>query len=234
MRHPAPETWCGNRLVMDLEEVWRIREEEIYPALYGRSVRGIFPLSRDLFRQRFGKADPDPRWLRHGVIEFTPTAGRPSWLYVTSGYSNPWDQDPATYDPEGDSGSGIELMFASTEQGGWAVDLLQSLLAFDLLHGAGHYPDNPPPRMGDLIPLRTGINGDPACALRGVIMTPAEAAPAEFTLPSGRVLMVGFTGVTEAELGYGRRQGPKPLIELLRAGGAHPVTDPHRASLVKP
>lgn len=218
---------------MDLEEVWRIREEEIYPALYGRAVRGIFPLSRDLFSQRFGKADPDPTWMRHGVIEFAPTPERPSWLYVTSGYSNPWTQDPATYDVFADSGSGIELMFASTEQGPWAIDLLQSLLAFDLLHGAGHYPDKPPPRMGDMIPLRTPINGDPACILRGVIMTPVEGAPNEFTLPSGRVLMVGFTGVSEAELGYGRRQGAKPLIELLRNAGAHPVTDPRRTSVVK-
>jgi hypothetical protein len=217
---------------MDLEEVWRIREEEIYPALYGKAGRGIFPLSPELFSQRFGKPDPNPRWLRHGVIEFMPKPDRPSWLYVTSGYSNPWDQDPETYDVFGDSGSGIELIFAASEQAPWAIELLQSLLAFDILHGAGHYPGQEAPKMGSLIPLRQSINGDPACTLRGVFMTPVEDFPNEFTLPSGRVLMVGYTGVTEAELDYGRRQGPRALIDRLRAAGAHPVTDPRRASAV--
>jgi hypothetical protein len=30
---------------MELEEVSRIREEEVYPALFGPRVRGIFPLA---------------------------------------------------------------------------------------------------------------------------------------------------------------------------------------------
>ena len=28
---------------VDLEEVWRIREEEVYPSLFGAQSRGIFP-----------------------------------------------------------------------------------------------------------------------------------------------------------------------------------------------
>lgn len=86
---------------MDLERVWKIREEEVYPALFGAVSRGIFPLTQQLFADRFGQADIDPRWLFHGVFEFAPTANRPSWLYVTSGYSNPWEQEATEYDPEG-------------------------------------------------------------------------------------------------------------------------------------
>ena len=172
---------------MDLEEVWRIREEEIYPALFGRAPRGIFPLKKELFVQRFGKSDPDPRWLHHGVIEFEPTADRKSWLYVTSGYSNPWLQDPKTYDVFGESGSGIELAFAISEKAEWAIEILQSLLAFDMLHTAGYYPGKSAPRPGDMIPLRAPINGQPGCALTGLIMVEAEGYPGEFSLPSGRV-----------------------------------------------
>lgn len=46
---------------MDLEEVWRIREEEIYPALFGPRFRGIFPLQRDMFTGQFGQAELDLR-----------------------------------------------------------------------------------------------------------------------------------------------------------------------------
>src|SRR5262245_11321978 len=76
---------------VDLEEVWRIREEDVYPRLFGPLRRGIFTLTHELFSRRFGPQQIDPRWLTMGVMEFAPTAARKSWLYVTSGYSNPWD-----------------------------------------------------------------------------------------------------------------------------------------------
>ncbi len=78
---------------MDVEEIWGIREEEIYPKLFGPVSRGIFPLTHELF-SRFGGAEVDPRWLFLGVFEFAPTPERASWLYVTSGYSNPSEDDP--------------------------------------------------------------------------------------------------------------------------------------------
>jgi hypothetical protein len=63
---------------MDLEDVWRIREEEVYPALFGPRVRGIFPLQREMFTGQFGQSKVDPRWLHYGVFEFAPTETRHS------------------------------------------------------------------------------------------------------------------------------------------------------------
>ncbi|TIW07250.1 MAG: suppressor of fused domain protein, partial [Mesorhizobium sp.] len=54
---------------MDLEEVWRIREEKIYPTLFGGEQRGIFTLSSELFAQRFGVKEIDPTWPFYGVFE---------------------------------------------------------------------------------------------------------------------------------------------------------------------
>lgn len=71
----------------DLEEVWRIREEDAFPALFGQRFRGIFPLQMEMFAQQFGQSEIDPRWLHYGVFEFAPTNSRGSWLYVTSGHS---------------------------------------------------------------------------------------------------------------------------------------------------
>jgi hypothetical protein len=98
---------------MDLEEVWRIREEDVYPVLFGPRVRGIFPLQMEMFTGQFGQSNVDPRWLHYGVLEFAPTETRHSWLYVTSGHSNPWEQLPDEFDPDGESGAGAEFTLAT-------------------------------------------------------------------------------------------------------------------------
>jgi hypothetical protein len=155
---------------MDLEEVWRLREERVYPTLFGPVGRGIFPLTQELFSKRFGQRDVDPRWLFLGVFEFPPTPKRSSWLYVTSGYSNPWNEESEAYDPHGESGFGVEFTFAISEQGDWAVEALQSMLAFDLLLRVGRFPNGQPLSLHDRIPLRGPVNGRPNCEIRNVIM----------------------------------------------------------------
>ena len=62
---------------MGLEEVWRIRESEIYPALFGGEQRGIFTLSPELFAGKFGLKEIDSTWPFYGVFEFGPTQQRP-------------------------------------------------------------------------------------------------------------------------------------------------------------
>ena len=58
---------------------------------------------------------------------------RHSWLYITSGHSNPWEQSPAEFDTDRESGAGVEFTLATTEPGDWAIRTLQSMLAFDIL-----------------------------------------------------------------------------------------------------
>lgn len=216
---------------MDLEEVWRIREEEIYPQLFGSVSRGIFPLTMELFAERFRLEEVDPRWLHYGVIEFAPTAERPSWLYVTSGHSNPWDEAPDAYNPGGPSGSGIEFIFASTQQGDWAISFLQNMLAFDLLLSAGCFPEGAPLEVGDRIPLRTPINGIEGCRICNAVLTAPYTLPADMTLPSGTVSFMAFTGITDQESAYAREHDSDELVRHLRAAGYCPVTDPERPSL---
>jgi hypothetical protein len=217
---------------MDLEEVWQLREERVYPTLFGPVGRGIFPLTYELFNKRFGQRNVDPRWLFLGVFEFPPTPERSSWLYVTSGYSNPWNEEPEAYNVTGESGFGVEFTFAVSEQGDWAVETLQSMLAFDLLLRAGRFPNGQPLALHDRIPLRGPVNGRPNCAIRNLIMVEPEHIATEFCLPSGRVLLVGFTGVTDAELTFAKANGSEPLISRLRTAGHHPITNPHRPSLI--
>lgn len=216
---------------MDLEAVWRMREDEVYPALFGQRVRGIFPLQMEMFTGQFGQSNIDPRWLHYGVFEFAPTETRRSWLYVTSGHSNPWEQSPEEFDPNGESGVGVEFTFATTEAGDWAIRTLQSILAFDILLGVGRFPGRDYLAFHDRIPLRAPLNGDPACVLRNLIMTEPEDIPSEFQLPSGKVLLTGFTAISDNESKEAKQSGSLSLINRLKAAGFHPVNDPNRRSL---
>ena len=217
---------------MDLEEVWRVREEQVYPDLFGPTGRGIFPLTQELFSQRFGQSDVDPRWLFLGVFEFPPTADRNSWLYVASGYSNPWEEEPEAYDPAGESGAGVEFTLAVSEQGNWAIETLQAMLAFDLLLGAGRFPNRQRLSLHDRIPLGGSLNGKPECEIRNLVLVGREDGPNVFSLPSGEVILVGFAGFTDAELTFAKSNGSPALIERLRAAGHHPITNPRRLSLI--
>jgi Suppressor of fused protein (SUFU) len=224
--------WKGKGRPMNLEEVWRIREGDIYPSLFGPEVRGIFPLQMDLFTRQFGQSQVDPRWLHYGVFEFAPTAARRSWLYITSGHSNPWEQSPDEYNEAGESGTGVEFTLATKESGDWGIRTLQSMLAFDILLQAGRYPGREYLGLYDRIPLRAPINGDPACVLRNLVMTEPEGIPGEFQLPSGKVLLTGFTAISDQELSDAKQNGSQSLIDRLRIAGFHPINDPNRPSLV--
>ena len=61
---------------VELEEVWRLREE-VYSRLSGTPGTGILTLPHERFRERFGEAEVDLRWLFLGVVEFPPPATPP-------------------------------------------------------------------------------------------------------------------------------------------------------------
>jgi len=215
---------------MNLEEVWRIREEQVYPSLFGGTSRGIFTLTQALFQDRFGQTDVDPRWLFLGFFEFAPTSKRPFWIYVTSGHSNPWDEAPGVFTPNGPSGTGVEFLLATTEQGEWAIREVLNLLAFDLLLRAGRYPGKPPLADGDRIPLRAPINGDPACVLRNILISFVGEIWPGFSLPSGAVRFLTLVGVSDAEVFFAKTAGSDALAAALSAKG-YSVTDTRRQSL---
>lgn len=189
-------------------------------------------MSQGLFHERFGQADVDPRWTFYGVFEFAPTADRPSWVYVTSGHSNPWESAQEPGGPDDLSGAGVEFLLATAEQGDWAIRTLLDLLAFDLLLCAGRYPGSSPLGPGDRVPLRAPINGDEACLIRNVLATHTDDVWPGFALPSGYVRFLTLAGATDREVAHARTTSTDRLVEMLRTGGAYPVTDSRRSSMV--
>jgi hypothetical protein len=211
------------------EQAWAFREESLYPSLFGSLGNGIYPLDADLFATIFGQDSIDPRWLTHGVFECPPTAGRLSWLYVSSGLSNAWEADSPT--PEAVSGLGCEFLFESCEQSRWALIFMQRMVAFQQLLAANRFPGKPPLHLWDRIPLRSPIDGS-ASALTWILVTPSVAFGGTRQLPSGCFEFLQFVAITEDEAGYARRHGGNELLELLVSRNAAPVADANRRTIL--
>lgn len=214
---------------MDLETVWTAREEHIYPDLFGTFSRGIFPLPVALF-ERFGRTDPDPRWLTCGVMEYAPSLGRKTWVYVTSGYSNPWEDDPEEYSTSNESGAGVEFVLETIERADWAIRILHYLFAFDLLLVSGHFGKRPALSLHDRVPLHASLDLVTDSPVRNVIAFEPVSFPSSFELASGKVRLMEFVGVTDAERDFAREHGFDALAEKLSAAECFPATVPQRNS----
>jgi hypothetical protein len=204
------------------ERAWRQREEERYPALFGEG-EGIFPLAFEVFSDVFGQDQVDPRWLHVGTFRFSPTAERPTWLHVSSGLSNDWEQ-------EGVSGLGCELVLETPWKSDRAIEVLNRLVAYDLLLAHGRYGE---PR---LLEVGTRLHSAAAFgehgAADGFLIVRPEGFPDVFSLETGPVQLLACVGVTEAELACAKAEGSAVLDDRLAKAGVGSVTDPTRASVV--
>ena len=213
----------------DLESVWELREEVLYPQLFGPVSRGIFVLEFSDFAA-LGHPECDPRWLHLGVFEFAPTPERPSWLYATSGGSTPWEQEPDQYMPGAESWLGFEFLMETPQQADWPIVLLKRLFAFQVLVMHGRFGDKPEIRYGDRIPIRSPIDRA-SSQLTHVIAVAPQCVPARQTLPSGFFDFIQFVGATGAEIEYAKAHGTEALTTRLAAAGVAPVTDPKRPEI---
>jgi len=211
------------------ESVWSDREDRVYRRVFGDLGQGIFAAGPRVFSQ-YGK-EPHPGWLNHGVFACPPGAHRESWLYVTSGLSNPWNLDTPGRDPSGFSGLGFELVIESKEPATWAVPLLHNLMAYELLVAVGTYEDADLLEYGNRVPLGRSITPEFDSAIRWLLVEPPRHYAASFELASGRVDFFHLVGATDAEVELARQSDQDALVALLQQRGAWPHTDARRASL---
>jgi len=179
-----------------------------------------------MLTETFQQTNVDPRWLHYGAFQFAPTPTRKSWLYVTSGMSNAWEDDQP--DPKACSGLGCEFVFETTEAGQWPI-LLLHVMACQILACHGRYPGRPPLSVFDRIPLRCAIDGRDS-SVRTVMLAPSPYG-IEQQLESGTFDFVQVVGITEEEALYAKENGGPTLLDRLKNAQAFPVTDPRRANL---
>lgn len=209
------------------EAVWEHREERLYPELFGPVGDAIFPLSPAIFTDTF-QQDFDPRWLHCGVFESPPNRRHSSWLYVTSGLSNAWEDDAP--DPTSPSGLGCEFVFETTQQAKWAIVRMLHVMAFQILLAHGRYPDRDVLEHYDRIPLRDSISPHPSELVYLMVAPPVGTDT--FQLDSGDVELLALTGITNAEAQFARDNSGQELLKRLTNASAFPVTDPKRGCTV--
>ena len=221
MTDPAFAKW--------FEGVWSDREDRVYPSLFGDLGEGIYTAGASTY-ERYQKK-PHPGWMNHGVFACPPNDDRSSWLWVTSGLSNPWNLDAPGKDPSGFSGLGFELAIESNEAADWAVPLLHNLMAYELLVAVGTYENAELLEYGNRVPLNGSITPAFDSAIRWLLVEQPKHYPSSFDLASGRVDLFHLVGATDAEVELARQSNQDTLIALLKKGGVHPRTDAGRASL---
>ena len=212
------------------ERVAAFRDEVVYPELFGALEPSIDGLTAEFFREMFGEQTADPSWLQVGVMRAAPTRERPSWLYVTSGLSNPRSADPDAQQTL--SGLGCELVLETVEDADWAILRLQHVAAFELLLSSGRYPGKPLLRLFDRLPLRDTLVPGERSVLRNIMIAPATGYPWCFKLESGRVDLFSLVGISDAEAAYARSHDGDALLALMQRAGAYPINDPKRLSVV--
>ncbi len=218
------------------QDIWRDREERAYPELFGQVPSTLIPLRVERLRQVLGQGVTiEDNWLHHAVVEIAPNQQHADWLYVTTGLSQPWKiDDPAKLDRNGYSGLGFEMVLRAGERAGWAVDVLQALMAYQL----GVYHEIKRGKLFeyyDWMPLNGPISPNfPDTEVRGMFVSRPQDYPARFELRSGQVDLLQIVGITGPELAYGLSLGMGRLEKLLYARHAAPVTDPARSSIELP
>ena len=216
----------------NLEEVWNDRETRIYPEWFGGAHRGPFYLNHDFFLETFGIGDPELSWTHHSIFEFAPRRGRNSWVYVSSGLSNPWYDSPEDYHINDYSGLGVEFVMETPGQSIWAIAIMQRLVAYNILLDAGKLGEYMVLDYGTTLPLHGPINITGGSELQAVgIFYPDHYKPV-FHLESGNVDLLHIMGLSIREFDFCRRESAEMLLKRLKKRGVYPMTDPSRKSVV--
>lgn len=204
-----------------LEDAWEEREEVVYPEVFGDTGPGIYPLSNDVFEQLDAQS-VDPRWLTHGVFQSPPNDTRNTWVYVTSGMSNPWESD----EPQDYSGFGVEFVLETEQASTWAINVLHTLMAYNLMLASGQMGEPGLLDYGDRIPF--ALSDD----IAAMVIAPPFQLPENIDIKSGRVDFLQIVGVTEAELTYAQETSSEALIEMLIEETGGLITAKQRKSVV--
>lgn len=208
------------------ETLWTDREDRVYRSLFGDLGAGVFTAGEKVY-ERFSK-EPHPGWLNHGVFACPPHEERDSWIYVTSGLSNPWNLDKPGKDPSGFAGLGFELVVESSKEADWAVPLLHNLMAYELLVAVGTYEGAELLEYGNRIPLNDSITPSFDSAIRWLLVEQAKHYASSFDTAAGRVDLFHLVGATDAEVELAREGDQDKLVALLKDKGFYPRTDADR------
>lgn len=213
------------------EKMWAIREEEYYPVFFGEKPVKFYNLPQEVFLEYFGMNECHPAWLSNIVLEYAPTEKRGSWLYVTSGLSNPIGQEPSDESVDELSGLGMELIIEANERSHWPIHVLQRIMAYQILVATTHI-EGALIDYGLALPFGEPITKDSPIS-NFLIVEPEEekSYPIGFRLPSGVAEFMILYGITDDELESIPENEDSDILERYAAQTAYPITEAFRGSI---
>lgn len=205
-----------------LEKSWEEREEKVYRDIFGDIGKGIYPLTAEFFSSKFNVTDIDPRWLHYGVFISPPSETRDTWVYISSGMSNPWESDQK----EQYSGLGVEFILESKSESKMALTAVLSLVAFNILLSVGRFGESPVLDYRHRIPMTMEPN------ISHVVIAEPNSFQASFELMSGKVDILQIVGVTPKEYSFAKEHGSNEVLAVLVKNGVGYTVNPMRECTV--
>ena len=136
--------------------------------------------------------------------------------------SNPWESD----EPQDYSGFGVEFVLETEQASTWAINVLHTLMAYNLMLASGQMGEPGLLDYGDRIPF--ALSDD----IAAMVIAPTFQLPENIDIKSGRVDSLQIVGVTEAELTYAQETSSEALIEMLIEETGGLITAKQRKSVV--
>lgn len=204
-----------------LEEAWEQREQVVFTRLFGDIGDNVYPLTFEIFKNQFDREEIDPRWLHYGVFKSPPNPERNTWLYVSSGMSNPWDEE----EKEEYSGLGTEFILETQNDESWAIPLVQSLVAYNILISVGMFGEIDLLDYGARIPQQIKPN------ISHIILGLPINHPETIELISGNVDLLQLVGITQEEFQFAKNNSSLELCKKLIEEGVYPITNQTRESI---
>ena len=190
-----------------LSQASRVREEILYKKLFSAAKSEFFVPSKAKLVAFGGKELMETGW---GVFQIEATDKNDHWTYLTSGLSNPFEDEE--FEDYEESGYGFELAIHAREKSPWAISVLWNLMGYVLTTGNVFAE-------GHIMPLNGPIDGE-----RSVLESLVFYEDKVLSLPTGSFTLLTALGITEEETDFLRTYPPADLKKKLEIEKIFPFT----------
>ena len=135
--------------------------------------------------------------------------------------SNPWE----TEEPEEYSGLGVEFLMETESEEYWAIEVLQTLMAYNLMLATGQMGDFPPLDYGHRVPLALSES------IETMMFAHPVNVPSTFSIKSGSVDLLQVVGITRSELEAAKQTSSDEIRNKMISKTGGLVTSKERESV---
>lgn len=207
------------------------RELNRYPGFFGETQSEFYTFPEHLISKESLDLLEETGVSLNLVIEYAPNEKRNSWLYVTSGLTNPSGEEPQNIDPNDYSGIGFEMIIETNEKSLWPVNVLHMMMFSQILISSGMV-EGDLLEYNDIFPINESVikNSD-IRSFVAIAPDQRNSYPMGFDLSTGKVDFFPLFGITASEEKLILDDKLKiNLTELFEKAG-YPIVNPIRKGI---